>query len=570
MLLSGGPLEITITEVDTGQSVTIVDNGSSDSDSTLGSVQYSTPASSPFTDFSVTGLTATSNRLDDQAAATLTQLGTITRTTDTAGARTLQISVTDTGFLYPTNPTVLNSASNVTFVNPTALDSSQFQSFADSTGSPVITFTPSFTNPDVHSQSAAPTPLSNLAPFNLTDVYTMQVGPSADPDSQDSVSFQDVGMTSVQGTSNPAALSGTVFSDLNHNLTQAASGEPGIAGVALALTGNDWSGSPVSLTTTTDVNGNYSFTGLEPSDTNGYTVSESPVSGYYHEGQVVGGTGGVTGNRTITTVLDGGSDSTGNNFAEELPGTVSGYVYADANNNGLRQAGEGSIGVAVPVALTGTDDQGNAVSLSGSTDPTTGAYSFTNLRPGTYAVTLQSQPAGYVPGQETKGNVTSLGASSVGANLISGLTVGAGPVGDGERLRRARVGLSGRICVFRPERQRRQRLRRGRDRRRDAYVDGDERPGDDHSRHGNDRQRRLVPLRQPAAGNVQHRSDPTRRVPPRLRHDRDRRRQRRRQARDGHRRHDHERRPWAGQCRRRLRIRRDRTHVDLRIRVRRR
>src|SRR5204862_192790 len=55
-----------------------------------------------------------------------------------------------------------------------------------------------------------------------------------------------------------AQISGKVYNDLNGNGSLDA-GEPGIAGVSVALTG----GTPSSPgTTTTDASGGYSFTGL--------------------------------------------------------------------------------------------------------------------------------------------------------------------------------------------------------------------------------------------------------------------------------------------------------------------
>src|SRR5207247_5126754 len=58
-------------------------------------------------------------------------------------------------------------------------------------------------------------------------------------------------------TATTASLSGTVFSDANTNGVQEA-GEEGLTGVTITLTGTSTNGTAVSLTTTTDPNGNYS------------------------------------------------------------------------------------------------------------------------------------------------------------------------------------------------------------------------------------------------------------------------------------------------------------------------
>ena len=45
-----------------------------------------------------------------------------------------------------------------------------------------------------------------------------------------------------------------------------------------------------------------------------------------------------------------------NNFGELAPASLSGFVYLDANDNGLKEGGE--IGLAATLTLTGTDDLG--------------------------------------------------------------------------------------------------------------------------------------------------------------------------------------------------------------------
>ena len=118
-----------------------------------------------------------------------------------------------------------------------------------------------------------------------------------------------------------AGLSGVVFSDLNYDGIQEV-GESGIASVTVKLTGTDTFGHAVSLTTTTNSTGQYSFTGLVPSNSAGYTVTETAPSGYFHEGQTAGSTGGTTGDRTITTVLNSGANSVANTFAEVKNGSA--------------------------------------------------------------------------------------------------------------------------------------------------------------------------------------------------------------------------------------------------------
>ena len=60
------------------------------------------------------------------------------------------------------------------------------------------------------------------------------------------------------------------------------------------LPGTDAFGNPVSETTTTNASGQYSFTGLNPSNAAGYTVTETPPAGDSHLGQTSTTAGAVT------------------------------------------------------------------------------------------------------------------------------------------------------------------------------------------------------------------------------------------------------------------------------------
>src|SRR5262249_1095215 len=74
-----------------------------------------------------------------------------------------------------------------------------------------------------------------------------------------------------------------------------------------------------------------------------------------------------------------------------VPATLSGYVYSDLNNNGVKDATEPGIN-GVNVRLTGIDSNGSPVSQSTNTS-STGAYSFNVTRAGTYKITEFTQPA---------------------------------------------------------------------------------------------------------------------------------------------------------------------------------
>jgi hypothetical protein len=77
--------------------------------------------------------------------------------------------------------------------------------------------------------------------------------------------------------------------------------------------------------------------------------------------------------------------------------SLSGFVFVDANNDGIFQPGESPLS-GVIIVLTGTNTFGQSVSIQTRTDAN-GFYSFTNLVPGTYAITEQ-EPAGFANGKD--------------------------------------------------------------------------------------------------------------------------------------------------------------------------
>jgi probable HAF family extracellular repeat protein len=102
------------------------------------------------------------------------------------------------------------------------------------------------------------------------------------------------------------------------------------------------------------------------------------------------------------------------------PSSLSGVVFSDFNNDGQVDFGEQGI-AGVMIKLDGTDDLGNAVHLSQTTDAN-GAYVFLDLRPGSYTITEPQEPAGFTQGINSVG--TAGGTVSGDTFSVTGLAAG--------------------------------------------------------------------------------------------------------------------------------------------------
>ncbi|HUH56329.1 MAG TPA: SdrD B-like domain-containing protein [Rhodanobacter sp.] len=214
-----------------------------------------------------------------------------------------------------------------------------------------------------------------------------------------------------------ASIAGSTYVDLDGNGVR-DSGEPGIPGVTVVLGGTDIDGNPVNVTLTSDASGHYKFTGLLPSDPSGYTLTETQPPAYADGTEKpgsLGGTPGAAGTSVISGIPVGpGANGSGYDFGE-LTGGIAGVVYADANNDGVRDPGETGIG-GVSVRLTGTDIDGKPVDVTVATGAD-GSYAFAGLTKADatgYTIT-ETQPATYLDGKAVPGMVD--GAACAACNI---------------------------------------------------------------------------------------------------------------------------------------------------------
>jgi hypothetical protein len=198
----------------------------------------------------------------------------------------------------------------------------------------------------------------------------------------------------------PASVAGYVYHDANDNGVM-DSGEQGIAGVQIQLTGTNDLGKAVTATQTTGQNGSYDFTGLRPGT---YSITKvNTPAGYIDGKDTIGSQGGTVGTNQFTqVVLNAGVQGINNNFGEFKSSSLSGYEYVDANNSGIMTANDPGI-AKVRILLTGTDMNGNQVNLMTTTNAS-GFYQFANLLAGSYTIT-QVPPVGYQEGKLTIGSL---------------------------------------------------------------------------------------------------------------------------------------------------------------------
>jgi len=76
-----------------------------------------------------------------------------------------------------------------------------------------------------------------------------------------------------------STLTGFVYQDLNNNGVKDP-GEPGIPNTTVTLTGKEYLGNPVLSAATTNSSGQYAFVQLLPSDSSGYTLTETQPAGF--------------------------------------------------------------------------------------------------------------------------------------------------------------------------------------------------------------------------------------------------------------------------------------------------
>ncbi|WP_250855349.1 SdrD B-like domain-containing protein, partial [Anabaena sp. PCC 7938] len=217
-----------------------------------------------------------------------------------------------------------------------------------------------------------------------------------------------------------ASLGDKVFHDLDADGIQDA-GEQGIANASVNLL--DTAGNVIA-TTTTDGNGLYSFTNLQPGD---YKVQFVQPTGFNAVSLAnVGGDDSVDSDGLISDVvnLSPGENDTTVDSGFYKTASLGDFVFNDGNNNGIQDAGEAGV-AGVTVTLTGGGADGLISTTADNTTITTttnasGNYNFAELTPGQeYQVGFSNLPAGY---QFTQADAGTDDALDSDANTSTGKT----------------------------------------------------------------------------------------------------------------------------------------------------
>ncbi|MCB8925924.1 MAG: carboxypeptidase regulatory-like domain-containing protein [Ardenticatenaceae bacterium] len=194
----------------------------------------------------------------------------------------------------------------------------------------------------------------------------------------------------------PASIGNYVWLDANQDGLQDAN-EYGVPGVTVDL--YDGSGNLID-TTTTAFDGSYGFTNLVPGD---YYVDVTPPAGYIITTQDAGDDAldsdidPATG-ETIPTTLDPNEDDPTWDAGLYIdPTSIGDFVWLDANQDGIQDAGELGIG-GVTVGLYDSNDN----LIDTTTTLGDGSYGFSNLPPGDYYL-IVTPPAGYTISSQDQG-----------------------------------------------------------------------------------------------------------------------------------------------------------------------
>jgi fimbrial isopeptide formation D2 family protein/uncharacterized repeat protein (TIGR01451 family) len=241
----------------------------------------------------------------------------------------------------------------------------------------------------------------------------------------------------------PGSLGNFVWEDINGN-GRFDTGEMGVDGASVVLTGTDDTGAAVNRNTATAGSGVYQFNNLRPGN---YQLQFTPPNGYLITVQdsavatdaTDSDPNPVTGLTSSFALGVGQSDET-RDAGLYRPITVGDFVWYDLDGDGVFDVGEpGIAGVVVTLIGAGPDNSfGTADDVSFGTQTTdiNGLYTFTNVAPGLLRARTSNLPAGLtIPTYDLDGIATANQAIFTGVSGINRTDVdfgyrASGSIGD--------------------------------------------------------------------------------------------------------------------------------------------
>jgi uncharacterized repeat protein (TIGR01451 family) len=278
---------------------------------------------------------------------------------------------------------------------------------------------------------------------NITDTVTLPAGATITYTVIGTVSSTATGTLVNTATVTPPSgtpTMATVTDNLAHltivkTASQTTSVTPGQSLTYTVVVSNTGTGSVTGATITDPVPTNFTNVTYTASSSTGVTGFTASGSGSIDDTDVdfpagssvtyvIMGTvsatasGNLINTATVNSILGPSQSSTATNVVTTAnSGSLTGFVYVDANNNGVFDTGEAPIG-GVTITLTGTDNSGNSVTQTATTN-SNGAYGFENLAPGTYTIT-ETQPINFIDGKDSIGTQ---GGNATVQNVFSSVPV---------------------------------------------------------------------------------------------------------------------------------------------------
>ncbi len=224
-------------------------------------------------------------------------------------------------------------------------------------------------------------------------------------------------------------VNGSVFNDLNANGVRDL-GETGRAGVTVQLRNTS---SGVVTPVVSDANGNYFFDNLAPGN---YQITIVPPTGF-----LTSSISPLIVNITNSGVVGGQLND--QNFGIAQASRLTGFVYIDLNNNGVRDLGEGGV-AGVTITLNGLQANGQQITRTATT-AADGSYQFNDLLAGNYSLT-ETQPGNFDDGTTNVGTAGGIAGVNVITNIVLGTNVQGNGYNFGEK-RVILVSLSGAVFI---------------------------------------------------------------------------------------------------------------------------